>query len=158
MPFNCFGFELCWFYECSKCEQIISLKTNLYAEEWLRNAARDPLTMIRLRTLASQCGYGHLNLLDNHAIIKLIGGLLSSGQVRVCGREKSVERSTATTSAPDKGPEPKAFPLVARQERPAQPLTQKLAEPATFSDHLDGKAQASALASAAAQGVPFCPE
>jgi hypothetical protein len=156
VPINPFGIGFCLAYECSRCKQSEWLRDKSSAREWLAQFQRDPSTMSYLRTIAVKCGYNRLNVLDNHAIVELLAADIASGWIRACDRTQ--ETYGAGSAAADAPPDttPKLFPLADRSPRVSDSPPQATTEPPTFPPNLDGAAQASALAAAAASGKPFC--
>ena len=164
MPFNCFGIQLCRSNEPCTCQQSNNLaaflKNAACAELWLKQRTRDAMTMTGLRSVAARSLNRSVTFLDNKEIVRLVARQISSGQMRVCSTAILKQGggdpgTTAATAAAEGVP----FPI---SERPARPpvSTKREAPPeeATFSDDLDGSAQAAALAAAAAEGQPFCPQ
>lgn len=162
MPLCPFGVQLCWPSDCAGCEKsAIYLRSRITAEQWLTRISLNPQAMASLSIAAAQCGIAQTKLLNKRAVIKAIAAQLASGRIRACDenwREVDFETGGVTSeySAPDEPSAP--FPLEDRAARAVTSSTQASADPSTFPDPLDAAAQTQALASAAAQGVPFCPE
>jgi hypothetical protein len=136
------------------------LKNPAQAEEWLRKLTQSPMTMTGLRDLAAKSGQKSVNQMDNGAVVKLIAQQICSGQLRICstGTFSGIAGdpgSRAAAAAADSKP----FPLSELKKRQASSSqSDRAADPNTFPDDLDSQAQAAALAAAASQGQPFCPE
>jgi hypothetical protein len=164
MPFNCFGLFLCRANERCTCVQANQfggmLKNPGQAEEWLRKFTGNSMSMTGLRNVAGQCGRGSVNLMDNGAVVKLIAQQICSGQLRVCStRALGGPAGDPAASAGGAAADSKPFPLSGLQKKQASPSnSDRPPDPNTFSDDLDGPAQAAALISAASQGQAFCPE
>jgi hypothetical protein len=160
MPIFSSGIQLCWPHECFKCRKWeILLNSAPAVERWLAGMAGDAFMMISLRKIAAEHGYDRLDRLSDQDVIRTIAEKIAGGSLKLCDRNWSAPQSVATTqgAAPAPADAFKPFPI---QERVRQSASSAPAatDPPTFADNLNVAAQVRALASAAAQGVPFCPE
>ena len=164
MPLFTFGVQLCWSHDCSTC-QISALlpKDPVAAEQWLADLSRDPLAMLSLRQVAAECNHDRLTQFTNQDVIRTVAREITSGALRACDQNWATHPFVASSAAPaadDAATDSfKAFPIDERKTQSAASAAGPAAtDSPTFPENLDVPAQALALASAAAQGVPFCPE
>jgi|GEM_PF-4174844 len=162
MPLFSFGVQLCLAHTCSACRKSdMFLNSSVAAERWLAGVARDPLIMMSLHQVAVECGYDRLSRLDDVSVIRIVAGKIASGALRACDSNWSSPRFVVAAGpvaeeADDETAKP--FPIEERTKPASVAAAPAAAEPSTFANGLNVPAQAHALASAAAQGVPFCPE
>jgi hypothetical protein len=136
------------------------LKNPAQAEEWLRKLTQSPMTMTGLRDLAAKFGQKSVNVMDNGAVVKLIAQQICFGQLRICstGTFSGVAGDPGNRAAAAEA-DSKPFPLSdLKRRQTSSSQSDHPPDTNTFSDDLDGQAQAAALTSAASQGQPFCPE
>jgi hypothetical protein len=150
--------ELCRNHSCGDRLRVSSLRDPLFARRWLRQFKRDPAGLSAMRTFLGQ-GEGARPLFgvsDDDAIDQL-ADLLASGLIHIHTQPLPAARAGSGSSDTFAAQTPVPFPLTP-QPKPTPQQAQPPAEPSTFPMNLAGPAQAAALMSAAAQGVPFCPE
>ena len=164
MPLIPFGVQLCWPSECAGCEKSkIYLRSRVAAEQWLTRISLNPQAMASLHNAAVQCGIAQTKLLNKRSIVRAVAEQLAAGRIRACDANwREIEFQTGGTTsnygAPDQDEGAAPFPLQDRAARAPSQSAQQAADPSTFPDPINPAAQMQALASAAAQGVPFCPE
>ncbi|HZS56844.1 MAG TPA: hypothetical protein VFA65_20735 [Bryobacteraceae bacterium] len=135
------------------------LRSAAQTEEWLRKLTQNSLTMTGLRDVATRSGHASVNLMDNGAVVKLIAQQICSGQLRVCSTSTFGRAGGGDPGQSAAATDSKPFPLGdLKKKQASSSSTDHPPDANTFSDNLDGQAQAAALTSAASQGQPFCPQ
>jgi hypothetical protein len=152
-----FGVEFCSPHECSECRKsAFLLNGHAGAEQWLASRSANPLVILSMRQVAFDRGHDRLRRLNDQDVIKAIAWEVASGALRLCDRNWETPRFVGTTTGVTDDVDDKPFPIQERTKTvtsaPPPP-----ADPPTLPD-VNVQAQAAALSSAAAQGVPFCAE
>ena len=161
MPIFSSGIQLCWPHECFQCRKSETLLNSAPAvERWLAGLAGDAFMMISLRKIAAEHGYDRLDRFSDQDVVRTIAEKIASGALKLCDRNWSAPQSAATTQGAAPAPTEafKPFPMEERVRQTGSSSAPPATDPPTFADNLNVPAQVRALASAAAQGVPFCPE
>jgi len=115
--------------------------------------------MFAMRTFLWQGGTASvLFRLSDDEVIDQVADLLASGRVHVHTTPLPAARAGSGASGASATQTPIPFPLTPQPKASSQERTPGPTDPSTFPLNLDGPAQTAALMSAAAQGVPFCPE
>ena len=158
--------EFCRHFNCVGIRQIAGLRDPFASRQWLQRFSGDPASMATLRTLLRQGERAtSVHRMSDQEVIGQVCDWLACGRLHVHSKSEFASASRGGAAAADEAgkPQPETavpFPLSDRRA-PAKGDTGRskpATEPATFSDAMDGHAQAAALLSAAGQGVPFCPE
>jgi hypothetical protein len=150
--------ELCRSHSCGDRLRVSGLHDPLVSRQWLRQFKGDPAGMFAMRTFLWQGGTAwHLFGLSDDEVINQLAHLLTSGRIHVHTQARPAARAGGGASSASKTQTSVPFPLTP-QPKPTPQEKPQAADPSTFPMNLDGPAQANALMSAAAQGVPFCPE
>ena len=148
--------EFCRDSSCRDRQQVSGLRDASFSRQWLRQFKGDAGGMFILRTLLSQ----EDRTLDRFRtsdddILNHVAKLLASGRLHVHAQANRPSGGSAGASEPETSV---PFPLGERRKWRPEPRQPEVTDPSTFSGELDNQAQSAALVSAAAQGVPFCPE
>ena len=141
---------------CRDRQQVSGLRDPSFSRQWLQQFKGDPGGMFSLRALLSQEDrkLDRFRMSDDD-VLNQVAKLLASGRLHVHAQASRSGGGSAGASEPETSA---PFPLGERRKWRPEPRQPEVTDPSTFSDGLDGQAQSAALLSAAAQGVPFCPE
>lgn len=146
--------EFCQSSGCAGVQQVSGLQNTSFSRQWLRQFKGDAASMLVLRTIMLQDRAVDRFRASDDQVLDSVARLLVSGRFHV-----HTPAAPAAASSPAAGPETAVpFPIGERKKWRPDSRKPELADPSTFSDDLDGHLQSSALLSAAAHGVPFCPE
>lgn len=151
--------ELCRSLNCRERLEAPGFQDPLFLRLWLGQFKGDATGMFAMRTFLWRGGRVlDLFRLSDDDVIAQLADLLASGCVHVHTQPRRAARAGGGSSGTSATQTPVPFPMSQQPKPPPQERQPEAADPATFPINLDGPAQVAALMSAAAQGVPFCPE